>query len=82
MAKKKSTVPENETKQAKFKRVVIPRVNKALRAIELVGNQSGSAYAYTDKDIDVIVDALTDAVSAVEARYKGKGKADAGFKLT
>lgn len=81
MAKKKSVVPENETKQAKFKRVVVPRVNKALKAIELVGNQSGSAYAYNSKDIDVIINALQEAVMLVESRYRGQGKADAGFKL-
>ena len=82
MGKKANRAPRNETKNEKFKRVVIPRVNKALKAIELVGNQSGSAYAYTEKDVSVIIDALHDAVIAVESRYKGKGKADAGFRLT
>jgi len=82
MAKKVTRTERVETKSEKFKRVVIPRVNKALKAIELVGNQSGSAYAYTEKDVDVIITALHDAVRAVDSRYKGKGKADAGFRLT
>lgn len=81
MAKKKNTIPKSETKREKFKRVVTPRVNKAIKVIGLVGNQAGAAYEYTDDDVTYIIEALHDAVEIVENKYRGKGSADAGFKL-
>ena len=81
MAKKKNTVPKEETKREKFKRVVTPRVNKALKMIALVGNQAGAAYEYTPDDVEDIIAALRDEVTAVENKYLGKGEQSAGFKL-
>lgn len=70
--KKKSDKPA-EDKRAKFKRVVTPRVKKALKFIKLIGNQSGSAYTYTEDDVTMIIGSLRDAVDAVEKRYRQKG---------
>jgi len=81
MAKATGRNRPEESKSDRFKRVVTPRVNKALKAISLVGNQSGAAYEYTPKEIITIVTALTAAVRAVQDQFNAQGKADAGFKL-
>jgi len=81
MAKKKASIPKNESKRDRFKRVVTPRVNKALKMIGLVGNQAGTAYEYTSNDIEEIMSVLREKVDAVENQYMGKGKAESGFKL-
>jgi len=81
MAKKSSAVPENETKAERFKRVVTPRVNKAIKALRLVGNQSGSTYEYTPKQIENIGLALHKEVDTMIKQYASAGKADAGFTL-
>ena len=81
MAKKKSTVNKNETKREKFVRVVTPRVNKAIKAIELVGNQAGAAYEPTAADIANVITAMRSAVDKVEKRFNTKGTTSAGFTL-
>jgi len=81
MAKASNRNRPDESKKDRFKRVVTPRVNKALKAIGLVGNQAGAAYEYTPKDIGTIIAALSKAVADVQAQYSAQGKADAGFKL-
>lgn len=81
MAKKKSTIPKNESKRDRFKRVVTPRVNKALKMIALVANQAGAAYEYKPEDIESIITVLRDAVTAVESKYLCKGEQSVGFKL-
>lgn len=47
MEKRISKVPENESKNERFKRLVVDRVNKAVKAIDRVGNCAGSGYDYT-----------------------------------
>jgi len=81
MAKKKKQGKSQEEKRADFKRVVTPRVKKALKAIKLIGNQSGSAYSYTQDDVANIMTALRLEIDAVEKRYAGDGKADIDFVL-
>lgn len=81
MAKRKSVVPDNEKPAARFKRVVEPRVGKAIKAITLVGSVTGSAYKYTPDDIVVIQTALEDAVEKAIKRLSGVGDTSSGFKL-
>lgn len=81
MAKRKTTVPENETPAQCFVRVVEPRVGKAIKAIDLVGSVTGSAYKGKDEQYAQILAALTDAVERVEQRFAGKGDKASGFKL-
>lgn len=81
MAKRKSRIPENETKAQCFKRVVEPRVNRAIKAIALVGSTSGNAYEYSKADVDAIMYVLSNAVVAIRKRFEGKGAAAAGFSL-
>lgn len=82
MAKGKSKIPENETPAQCFKRIVEPRVGKALKAIGLVGSVTGQSYKATDAQHALIVTALRDAVDKVEQRFAGKGDKAAGFKLS
>jgi len=81
MAKRKSKPPENETKEQRFKRVVVPRVNKALKAIRLIGNCSGSGYAYREEDAVQIFNALADAVNEAQAKFMTRASESTDFKL-
>ncbi len=82
MARKKTEVPENETPVQRFKRVVEPRVGKAIKAISLVGSVSGSAYSYKPADVDKIMLALTDEIRKTKDRLAGKGGKASGFSLS
>lgn len=81
MGKKRKEKKEPEDKHLKFIRVVTPRVKKALKAIALVGNQSGTAYEYTEDDVIHIIGRLSDAVLDVKKRYMSTGKQEIEFSL-
>lgn len=81
MGKKKKDSKPAEDKRVKFKRVVTPRVQKALKFIALIGNQSGSAYSYTENDVGIIITSLRVAVDALEKRYQTKSSDQADFSL-
>ena len=81
MKKGKKPAKTAEEKARDFIRVVTPRVKKALKAIRLIGNQSGSAYKYTDEQVANIITALRLEVNAVEKRYQGTGSQDIDFTL-
>lgn len=81
MAKRKTNVPKEETKREKFKRVVEPRVRKALKTIRLIGNCSGGAYEYNPDDIVSILGSLGSELEALEARYENKGVSAIDFNL-
>jgi len=72
---------KKDKKFASFKRVAAPRVNKALKAIGLVGLCASSNYASTEAERKAIVLALQTAVADVEVRFSGEQKAVAGFTL-
>lgn len=81
MARRKTRVPKDETKRDKFKRIVEPRVSKALKSIRLIGNCSGSAYEYTEKDVADICNTLVAAVEQLTASYATKGVSSVDFAL-
>jgi len=81
MAKGKTTVPKDEKPAARFRRVVEPRVGKALKAIGLVGSVTGAAYKYSEEDVHSISLALKDAVDKAIQRLLGQGDVASGFKL-
>lgn len=81
MGKRKKNVPKDETKRDKFKRVVEPRVRKALKAITLIGNCSGSAYEYTPADVSYILGSLKGACEQLELSYASKGVSTIEFNL-
>lgn len=81
MVRRKKSVPKDETKRDKFKRIVEPRVRKALKAIRLIGNCSGSAYEYTDKDVADIAAKLRTELEQLALNYTSKGVAAIEFNL-
>ena len=79
----KVTTPEERqfVKAATFTRVVTPRMNKALKAIRLVGQCSGTNYFYTETQAARIVEALQVAVRQVADSYAKGTKKVPEFKL-
>lgn len=82
MAKKEQKIPKDEKPTARFKRVVEPRVGKALKAIGLVGSVQGSAYKCTDEQIAEIHSVLTEAVKKATSKLSGIGDVVSGFSLS
>lgn len=61
-------------KRDNFVRLAEPRVNKALKAIQVIGNLANkSNYDYTEEDIKAIVAALNQALSEMKSRFKNDG---------
>lgn len=81
MKKRKKTVPKDETKREKFKRIVEPRVRKVIKGIRLIGNCSGTAYEYTTTDIVNIQTAIQVELDSLDTRFKGKGTTEITFDL-
>lgn len=81
MAKNAKLTELDKDKHIKFQRIVQPRVNRALRAIELVGNCSVGTYAYTAEEIEQMQSTLQGAVDNAMQRFYNKGKQDVGFKF-
>lgn len=79
MAKRKSRVPKDETKKAKFKRIAGTRVRTALKAMRLIGNCASPAYEYTDADISAMITALRTGVDGLEAVFESKGVVGSEF---
>lgn len=83
MAKKKTrrkqVIPENETAAARFIRVVTPRVNKAVKAIEVIGFCAGAEYEYDKVQVKQIHDTLVDAMGRIGERFLGKAEGSGGF---
>lgn len=82
MAKGKKTPPKEETKNQRFQRVVLPRVQKALKAIQLIGNCAGSGYECSDTEAAQMFNALTDAVNSAQEKFMRKSVSQAEFKFT
>jgi len=60
-----------ENDREKFVKLAEMRVNKALKAIQLIGNLSNrSNYDYTDSDITKIFKALNDELSTCKRRFE------------
>jgi len=70
-----------KAKQDTFTRVVTPRVNKALKAIGLIANCSGSAYLYTPEQAKAVLLALQVAVQGVADAYAKTAKRGTEFSL-
>ena len=62
MPRGRKAAPANETKAQCFIRIGTPRVNKAITAIDLIGNLAGSSYEYTDDQINMIESAIKSAL--------------------
>jgi len=81
-----TTLPltDAEKKQVKidnFLRVLPPRMDKALKAIRMVGDCTLPSYLCTTEQAKVIVKALLEAVGVVSDRFEGVPGKSGGFKL-
>ena len=68
-------------RNAAFVRVVTPRINKALKAIRLVGSCAGPSYIYTREQRDAVGKALQVEVMSCIERFAGTKKEAASFVL-
>lgn len=71
----------HKEKAVAFKRVVEPRVAKAVKAISLVGNCAGAGYAYTAEQSSQVVVAMQEAVQLVIDKFNKKQEAQSTFEL-
>lgn len=75
-----------ESKADRFKRLAEPRVENAIKRIELIGNLAAGSYEFTAEQVEKILTSLRLTVDEVEKKFqKGlnrKGFNDQGrFKL-
>jgi len=85
MAKKRLTsskvIPAGETKAERFARVVKPRVNKAVKAIDVLGYCAGSTYEYTPEQATQIINLLHDVVNNLQAKFERKRDKQVDFEF-
>ena len=88
MAKKKDNstpvltdAQKKQVKRDNFARVLPPRMDKALKAIRMVGECTLPTYSYTTEQAQAIVDKLHGTVDEVKARFAGVQGKTGGFKL-
>jgi len=88
MAKKRETntpvLTEAQKAQAKvdnFKRVLPKRMDKALKAIRMVGDCTNPTYSYTTEQAMAVVVEIQSAVDNVKARFAGEPGKSGGFTL-
>ena len=64
-----SEAVQGETKEQRFQRLATKRTQAALQKVRLLGNLTGSSYAYTPEQTAQIIGALRAAVDTVEAKF-------------
>ena len=69
-------IPENETKAEKFLRIATHRVNAVIDKLDILANCSGSAYDYTEEQVENMFNVIRDAVDACHAQYHPKAKSE------
>lgn len=77
----KAVCPLHEAKSVRFARVVTPRVNKAVKAIKVIGYCAGSSYEYTPKQVEEITQALLAAIKNVNDSFAKKASEQFDFIL-
>lgn len=71
-----------ETKEAKFKRLAEPRVNKIISGITSLGKLSNrSSYAYTDEQVTKMFSAIQSALDGAKEKYNPQKKKNGGFSF-
>ena len=78
----KQSIPEGETKADRFKRVVTPRIHKAIKAIDVIGYCSGSPYEFTPEQVVQITSALNGAVDQLADKFTAKSKPESEFNFS
>lgn len=80
----RKALTDDEKRQAKidnFKRLLPVRMDKANKAIRMVGDCSSSNYTYTVKDAECIVADLRASVDNVQKRFSGEASKTTEFQL-
>ena len=70
--KKEKKARGAETPRARFLRLAVPRVNRAVRALNLVGNLNAHGYESTPEDREKIIDKIFNTVHETKRRLEGK----------
>ena len=70
-----------KAKIANFEKLASPRTRRALKAIGLIGNLSGSGYASTKEQVEKIRTALQKKVDETMARFSKTTKTEDSFEL-
>ncbi len=70
-----------ETPADAFHRLAQGRTNKAVKAISLIAQLTGSAYESSDVQRRAIVEALQASLDVVKDTFEGKAKASDKFRL-
>jgi len=81
MGKKKNDSSKPVDKHADFLRVQTPRVNKALKAIGLLANGSGAAYAPTKAEVADMFANIRQKLNDVEKCYTEGATLESGFSF-
>ena len=72
----------SESKQQRFQRLAMSRVNKAIKSIELIGNLGNkSLYESTQNERKKIIKAINDSIAQMKIDLDGNGKKREGFKF-
>ena len=70
-----------QKRKENFARVLPPRMDKALKAIRMVGDCTNPTYSYTTEQAEAVMHTLQTAVTAVMERFTGKPGKSGGFSL-
>lgn len=72
-----------EDRRDKFVRLAENRVNNSIKYIRLIGNLSNkSNYNYTEKDVNMIVNALNEEIKSLKSKFSmSGGDEEKPFKL-
>lgn len=60
----------NESKAERFVRLAEPRVNRACKAISMIGHLAASSYEYTEKQVAAMFAAMQEELDAQRAKFK------------
>lgn len=71
MARKKAEIPENETGQEKFRRVIAPRIKKALKVIDQIGTMpTQTRYDIDESDAKHVMAVVDKAATKLMSNYE------------
>ena len=59
----------NESKAERFVRLAEPRVNRACKAISMIGHLAASSYEYTEKQVESMLGAMQEELNAQKEKF-------------
>ena len=73
--KRVSVVPENESREDKFRRLGKARLNKAMKALDGIENLAGANYSFTDEQAAIVCNTLSKKVNQIIDTFSKPKKA-------